>query len=240
MLEQMKSVSNPLTIIALFAALAEIAGTVAIKLVAPEIQSTFIWFVMLFPVLIAVLFFATLNFNAKVLYAPSDFKNEENYLTVLNAKQSLGIEKVQTMIAAAKTEIIGEVMKTVPTNEADDRRKIEEIVQDKLQPVQSFAGALKESSDYSLWSTVAAHTDKNEFYIWRLLYDESKPMTLKEIASRLSLNEYAVSLILYSLISRGIVKEHSDDGNGITYSSEVLSVKDLFNWKSYLWEPRPK
>jgi hypothetical protein len=36
MLEQIESVSNPLAIIALFAALAEIAGTVAIKLVAPE------------------------------------------------------------------------------------------------------------------------------------------------------------------------------------------------------------
>ena len=95
MLEQMKSVSNPLTIIALFAALAEIAGTVAIKLVTPELQPTFIWFVMLFPTLIVVLFFVTLNFNAKVLYAPADFRNEENYLAVVNAKQSLGIEKLR-------------------------------------------------------------------------------------------------------------------------------------------------
>ena len=150
MLEQMKSVSNPLTIIALFAALAEIAGTVAIKLVSPELQSTFIWFVMLFPVLIAILFFATLNFNSKVLYAPSDFKNEENYLVLAsaNAKQSLGIEKVQTMIAEAKTEIISEAMKTIPANGADESRKIEKLLHDMKR-------LFKESS-FSLFNLLLA------------------------------------------------------------------------------------
>jgi hypothetical protein len=143
MLERMKSVNNPLTIIALFAALAEIAGTVAIKLVAPDMQPTFIWFVMIFPTLIVVLFFITLNFNAKVLYAPGDFKNEENYLAIQNAKQGLAIENVETMIAEARTKIISEVMKTVSTNGTGDKSKVEEIVNDKLSPIQVAIESVK-------------------------------------------------------------------------------------------------
>jgi len=73
MLEKMKAVNNPLTIIALFAALAEIAGTAALAAMDKEIQHIFIWFVMAFPILLVAMFFATLNFNPKVLYAPSDF-----------------------------------------------------------------------------------------------------------------------------------------------------------------------
>lgn len=84
MLEKIKNVSNPLTIIALFAGLAEIAGTVALATVADAIQGQFVWFVMLFPTLIVVLFFTTLNFNPKVLYAPSDYKEERHFVEALH------------------------------------------------------------------------------------------------------------------------------------------------------------
>lgn len=79
MTEKVKFISNPLTIIAIFAALAEINATVSIGLVDKELQGTFIWFVILFPTLLIILFFGTLNFNTKVIYAPSDYKNDENF-----------------------------------------------------------------------------------------------------------------------------------------------------------------
>ncbi len=82
MTENIKRVTNPLTIIAIFAALAEINSTVAIALVKAELQEIFLWFVILFPTLLVSLFFVTLNFNSKVMYAPSDFSNEDNYLRV--------------------------------------------------------------------------------------------------------------------------------------------------------------
>lgn len=37
------------------------------------------WFVMLFPTLLVVLFFLTLNFNHTVLYAPGDYSNERYF-----------------------------------------------------------------------------------------------------------------------------------------------------------------
>jgi hypothetical protein len=79
MTEKVKFISNPLTIIAIFAALAEINATVSIGLVDKELQQTFIWFVILFPTLLIILFFLTLNFNTKVMYAPSDYKTDESF-----------------------------------------------------------------------------------------------------------------------------------------------------------------
>lgn len=80
MLESIKKVSNPLTIIAIFAGLAEVSGTVVLPFLKGDSQALYIWFLMAFPTLLILLFFITLNFNYKVLYAPSDFKDEENFL----------------------------------------------------------------------------------------------------------------------------------------------------------------
>jgi hypothetical protein len=38
---------------------------------------------MLFPLLLIIFFFITLNWNHKVLYAPSDFSNEDNFVNIL-------------------------------------------------------------------------------------------------------------------------------------------------------------
>ncbi len=87
MTEKIKSISNPLTIIAIFAALAEINATVSIGLVDKELQSIFIWFVILFPTLLISLFFLTLNFNTKVIYAPSDYKDDQSFHKMLIGEQ---------------------------------------------------------------------------------------------------------------------------------------------------------
>lgn len=79
----MKRIKNPLTIIGLFAGIAEVAGTAVLPLVSLELQKFFVWYVMGFPVLLVVLFFITLNKNPKVLYAPSDFVDEKNFMKLL-------------------------------------------------------------------------------------------------------------------------------------------------------------
>jgi hypothetical protein len=77
MLEKIAPVRNPLTIIAIFAGIAEISGTAILPFIAAENQGTYIWFLMLFPAALVILFFGTLNFNHRKLHAPSDFQNEE-------------------------------------------------------------------------------------------------------------------------------------------------------------------
>jgi hypothetical protein len=81
MTEKVGLIKNPLTIIAIFAGIAEVSGTIVLPFVSPTNQQLFIWFLISFPSLLVITFFATLNFNNKVLYAPSDYKDEANYLT---------------------------------------------------------------------------------------------------------------------------------------------------------------
>jgi hypothetical protein len=80
MLEKMPSIRNPLSTIALFAGLSEISGTVVLPFINTAGQSQFLWFLMLFPTFLVLLFFLTLWFRHGVLYAPSDYRDEGNFL----------------------------------------------------------------------------------------------------------------------------------------------------------------
>ena len=83
MFDKIRAVRNPLTVVAIFAGLAEVSATLVLPRLEHDMQIVFIWFVMLFPVLLVVSFFVTLNWNPKVLYAPSDFEDEANFMTAL-------------------------------------------------------------------------------------------------------------------------------------------------------------
>ncbi|MFA0570884.1 winged helix-turn-helix domain-containing protein [Vibrio gallaecicus] len=82
-------VSNPLTIIAIFAGVAETLATVALVKLPLEIQAIFVYFVMAFPMAIVLLFFFVLYFKNIVLYAPSDFDNQNHYLQANNLKEKV-------------------------------------------------------------------------------------------------------------------------------------------------------
>lgn len=80
------TIKNPLTVIAIFAGIAEVSGSAVLPFISEANQQTYIWFLMLFPFALVLLFFITLNWNYKVLYAPSDFENEDNFLNLLHKK----------------------------------------------------------------------------------------------------------------------------------------------------------
>jgi hypothetical protein len=84
-IEHVGHIRNPLTVIAIFAGLAEVSGTIVLPFIEKSLQADFLWFLMLFPALLVVAFFATLNFNRKALYAPSDFREEKNFLALATA-----------------------------------------------------------------------------------------------------------------------------------------------------------
>lgn len=102
MIEKIGPIKNPLTIIAIFAAIAEISGTVVLPFIATENQATYVWFLIVFPILLIVLFFLTLNFNHRVLYAPSDYQNEDNFLRSM--PRATFTEKVQKIEAELAEE----------------------------------------------------------------------------------------------------------------------------------------
>lgn len=102
MIEKIGHVKNPLTVISMFAAIAEISGTAVLPFISTDNQSSFTWFLMLFPTLIVILFFWTLNSNHKVLYAPSDYRNEENFVNITRTASS---EQQRKKIAEEVKEI---------------------------------------------------------------------------------------------------------------------------------------
>jgi hypothetical protein len=185
MIEKVKAVNNPLTIIAIFAALAEIAGTVALKLVAEDLQGTFIWFVMLFPGLLVLLFFVTLNFNPKVLYAPSDFKNEENFLNAIRGANnlSLNLDEVQTQLEIAKTQIIDDAIKQIGIAGENQRTRLEEIVNLRIEPIQERVETTRESAESVAYLDARNMSIRQK--ILALLSLEQRAMSQQEIFNRI-------------------------------------------------------
>src|SRR5512137_1538649 len=103
MLEKIGYVRNPLTVVAIFAGIVEVSGTVVLPFIGDANQASYLWFLMLFPAFLVLVFFLTLNFNHTVLYAPSDFREDSSFLGILSrstaterfAKTSEEIDEVQ-------------------------------------------------------------------------------------------------------------------------------------------------
>ncbi|MEZ1840302.1 hypothetical protein QVM62_20845 [Pseudomonas putida] len=80
MLERIGHIKNPLTVIAIFAGIAEVFGTIVLPFVDSEVQPQFVSFLTAFPFFLVFLFFVTLWWNHRVLYAPSDYREERNFM----------------------------------------------------------------------------------------------------------------------------------------------------------------
>jgi len=95
MIEKIAHIKNPLTVIGAFAGLAEVSGTCVLPFLQPDVQYTFVWFLMLFPTGLVLLFFATLIFRHYVLYAPSDYSDPSSFERVFQqSKREVLIDKI--------------------------------------------------------------------------------------------------------------------------------------------------
>jgi len=119
------TIKNPLTVIAIFAGTAEISGTAVLPFLGLENQQIYLWFLMSFPFTLIALFFITLNWNHKVLYAPSDFKDEDNFINILK-KQSYS-ETLQHIEQEIMQDIELSEEETI-INEGNQEEKIEDEV----------------------------------------------------------------------------------------------------------------
>jgi len=68
---------NPISIIALFAALCEASATTVLPYLDNDNRQIYIWFLIVFPSALVVMFFLTLNFNSTVLYGPPGHTNTQ-------------------------------------------------------------------------------------------------------------------------------------------------------------------
>ena len=120
---------NPLGIIALFASLAEVSGTIVLKFLPERIQSIFIWFVILFPVLIVLLFFYILYKKPLHFYSPEYYRNERNFM----ASMADVIDNQQQIIS-----IVDEINENaMPQDVKTKIQKRVQQVEEDLEEIQS-------------------------------------------------------------------------------------------------------
>lgn len=79
MIENVKKVTNPLTIIAIFASLCEVASTLVLIYLPKPMQKIYIWFCIGFPSALLLFFFLTLWIKNILLYAPTDYRNDDSF-----------------------------------------------------------------------------------------------------------------------------------------------------------------
>lgn len=77
-------ITNPMTIIAIFATLSETSAAVTLPFLDNSEREIYIWFLISFPFYLLFLFFATLNFNYRSLYAPADFDKGKHFLKAMD------------------------------------------------------------------------------------------------------------------------------------------------------------
>lgn len=82
----------------------------------------FVWFVILFPSTIAILFFITLWFKREGLYSPSDFREDTSFLSLIRKKVErldLRQEAAQVDPRGSIKEILHMLQKLVSSDEID-------------------------------------------------------------------------------------------------------------------------
>lgn len=79
-----KRITNPMTVIAIFATLSETSAAISLPFLDNKEREIYIWFLISFPFYLLLLFFVTLNFNYRSLYAPSDFDKGKHFIKVLD------------------------------------------------------------------------------------------------------------------------------------------------------------
>lgn len=184
MTEKFGLIKNPLTIIAIFAGIAEVSGTVVLPFVSPENQELFIYFLITFPTILVILFFITLNFNNKVLYAPSDYKDETNYIKVnrydiakrknveikIPQEESVigSINKLEIKVDRLKRKLINQNIADQKTDVQsvflDDEHKYGNLMVSNFSDSQKFVNYMRERGfEFETYYSPGSHSE-NEFY----------------------------------------------------------------------------
>jgi hypothetical protein len=169
MIDKVKPINNPLTIIAIFAALAEIASTVSLKLISPELQKFFIWFVMGFPLLIVITFFRILIKQPNVLYGPGDYRDDQSFITAIGIRNIITLEEADKQIDIAKKEI-AKIAETIPEKE---KKSLKEVVDKNLNPVKSNIDSSKKENYQMVFHYGQTLTDHcvDKYNILLLMYE---------------------------------------------------------------------
>lgn len=85
-------VKNPLTIIGIFASIVEVSGKCVLPFLTESNQNCYMRFLIVFSVTLLIVFFLILLRCPQKLYAPSDFKDENNFFRFFNKRTATADE----------------------------------------------------------------------------------------------------------------------------------------------------
>lgn len=165
MTDKQNLIRNPLTVIAVFAGVAETSGAACLPFLVPAVQETYVWFLILFPPLLVALFFATLNWNHRVLYAPSDYRDERNFMGFDPAEPAQLLVKLQDEVTQQQSE----PSEAPPTPEITD---LGEQATSTLQPPPLGTDITSSARDVFVLSEFAIAKLSRDFKL-RLLRNQS-------------------------------------------------------------------
>ncbi|WHS59148.1 hypothetical protein [Pseudomonas sp. G2-4] len=80
----LKTITNPMTLIAIFATLSETSAAISLPFLDDDDREYYLWFLISFPFYLLLLFFITLNFNYRSLYSPSDFRKSKHFIKTMD------------------------------------------------------------------------------------------------------------------------------------------------------------
>lgn len=186
-------VQNPLTIIAIFAGIAELAGTTVLLGLPIEIQSVFVWFVMLFPIGLVAAFFLVLLFKHNVLYAPSDFVDENNFMNLLQNK------KVQNELI----EVVDLLEQVKESNTANEQLK------QSLNEAMLKLENAKQNNEIS--SEIKSQNMIKNYYI-DLRTEEEIVNIIKTRFNGISLSELSIELNIRPAVTKGHISRLINKG----------------------------
>lgn len=241
MTEKINKINNPLTIIAIFAALAEINATIAIGLIDKSLHYIFIWFIIAFPTILVISFFLTLNFNTKVMYSPSDYKEDRSFMDSLfgsnygdkNSKYlNSEMSRISIELEQKITEKITEKI-TASKEGANSKLSAEDIATIKQNIKKATDETIKEIKDESLL-TVGLKEKMLNFYqfpafyilIYAIVRSKSKTVTqLNKYSEKLFIPPSWESGAIKRLLSTGIVV-----GDEVSFSINPEYTLELNKW----------
>ena len=221
MLDKIRNIKNPLTVIAIFAALTEVGGTVVLPFLSDENQSTFMWFLISFPSALLILFFATLNFNPTVLYAPSDFQNEENFLNVLRNRKNLEVSfsRLNEDLGNSTDKILETIISRLGQEAETQRQSLRQLIDNHIEELKSSVERTEESAN--VVSLEALPRSELQARIVSYLFSEKEPVTLVAISTAMSMNENAVGRAVTKLAARDVLTILNTD-DGAKYQLNIL------------------
>lgn len=106
MIKIRRKITNPMTVIAIFAFISESSAAISLPFLDNTEREVYIWFLISFPFYLLLLFFLTLNFNYRSLYAPSDFDKDDSFL---KSFEELKQPELHSCSPPARASVVGEV-----------------------------------------------------------------------------------------------------------------------------------